>query len=71
MAKYDLKSNKILKYSGLATQLFVSMGLAAWFGSVLDRKLQLEKPILTALCSMFMLIAFMVWLNYDLKRMDK
>ncbi|MFZ1298211.1 MAG: AtpZ/AtpI family protein [Saprospiraceae bacterium] len=71
MAKYDLKSNKILKYSGLATQLFVSMGLAAWFGSFLDRKLQLEKPILTALCSMFMLIAFMVWLNYDLKRMDK
>ncbi|MBK6545295.1 MAG: AtpZ/AtpI family protein [Saprospiraceae bacterium] len=71
MAKFDLKSNKILKYSGLATQIFVSLGLAAFFGRWLDQKFELTKPLLTAILPILMLVLLMFWLNYDLKKLEK
>ena len=71
MPRYDLKDNRYLKYSGLVTQIFVSLAIAAWFGKWLDRKFELDKPLFTALCSILMLILNFVWLNYDLKNQDK
>jgi membrane protein DedA with SNARE-associated domain len=70
MPRYDLKNNRYLKYSGLALQIFVSIAVAAYFGKWLDRKFDLEKPIMTALCSILMLIMMLIWINYDLKRKD-
>lgn len=71
MTKFDLKNNKILKYSGLATQIFVSLGLAAFLGRWLDQKFELTKPVLTAILPIIMLVLFMIWLNFDLKKFDK
>ena len=71
MAKLDLKNNKILKYSGLASQIFVTLGLAALLGKWLDQKMELSKPILTAVMPIIMLFLFIFWLNYDLKKTNK
>lgn len=71
MSRYDLKSNKVLRYSGLATQIFISIGLAAWLGKWIDQKMELSKPFWTAGLSMLMLLLQLVWLNYDLKKFDK
>ncbi|MBK9106860.1 MAG: AtpZ/AtpI family protein [Saprospiraceae bacterium] len=71
MSRYDLKSNKVLRYSGLATQIFISIGLAAWLGKWIDQKMELSKPLWTAGLSMLMLLLQLVWLNYDLKKLDK
>lgn len=71
MPRNDFKSNKILKYSGLAIQIFVSIAVAAYFGKWLDRKFEMNKPILTGLCSIAMLILVLIWLNYDLKRKEE
>ncbi len=70
MPRYDLKNNKFLKYSGLATQMFISLAIAAYFGKYLDRKFEMTKPILTALSSMLMLLMNFIWLYYDLKKQD-
>jgi hypothetical protein len=45
--------------------------LAAWLGKWLDHKMELTKPLWTAGLSMLMLIMQIVWLNYDLKKLDK
>jgi membrane protein DedA with SNARE-associated domain len=70
MPRYDLKNNKYIKYTGLATQLFVSLAIAAYFGKYLDRKLDLTKPLFTAIIPMILLILNFIWIYYDLKRQD-
>jgi hypothetical protein len=35
----------LLKYAGLATQLFVALGLAVYFGIKVDKWLSLKTPI--------------------------
>jgi len=54
---------KYLKYSSLVFEMGIIIGAGAYFGSWLDKKFNLEKPVLTAvlavigvLCSMFLLI---------------
>jgi membrane-bound metal-dependent hydrolase YbcI (DUF457 family) len=71
MPRNNSKSNNFLKYSGLATQIFISIAVAAYFGKWLDRKFEMTKPIFTASCSILMLVLLLVWLNYDLKRKDQ
>ncbi len=71
MSRFDFKSNKVLRYSGLATQIFISLGLAAWLGKWLDQKMELTKPLWTAGLSLLMLFMNLVWLYYDLKNLDK
>ncbi len=71
MSRFDLKSNKVLRYSGLATQIFISLGLAAWFGKWLDQKMELSKPLWTAGLTLLMLFMNLVWLYYDVKNLDK
>jgi membrane protein DedA with SNARE-associated domain len=71
MPRYDFKSNKFLKYSGLAVQIFATLAIAAWFGKWLDRKLEMDKPIFTAVTSIVMLVLLMIWINYDIKKQDE
>ena len=71
MSRYKLTDTKALRYSGLATQIFVSIGLAAWAGRWLDQKMELAKPLWTAGLSLAMLLMQLVWLYYDLKQQDK
>ncbi len=70
MPRYDLKNNKYLKYTGLATQIFISLAIAAYFGKFLDQKLDLSKPVFVAISPMIMLILNFIWIYYDLKRQD-
>lgn len=37
---------ELMRYAGLATQLFVSLGLAVWIGHKADAWLQLPLPLL-------------------------
>lgn len=50
------KRNDLLKYMGMATQLFVLLFLMLWLGKKIDQYLELEKPI-------FMLILIMLGLG--------
>jgi F0F1-type ATP synthase assembly protein I len=58
------KRNDLLKYMGMATQLFVLLFLLLWLGKKLDAYLELEKPI-------FMLIFIMVGLGAYLYKVYK
>lgn len=71
MSKFDLKGNKVLRYSGLATQIFISLCLAAWLGRYLDQKMELEKPLWTAFFCILMLVMNFIWLYFDLKKLDQ
>ena len=50
------KRNDLLKYMGMATQLFVLLFLLLWLGKKLDSYLNLEKPV-------FMLIFIVLGLS--------
>ena len=50
------KRNDLLKYMGMATQLFVLLFLMLWLGKKIDQYLGLEKPI-------FMLILILLGLG--------
>ena len=71
MPRNDLKNNNFLKYSGLVTEIFTCLAVAAYFGRLLDRKFEMSKPILTASCPIIVLILLMIWLNYDLKKQEE
>ena len=44
--------NSYLKYSGLAVQMVVTIGVAAWLGYLLDKYLELKFPLFTVLLTM-------------------
>lgn len=71
MSKFDFKGNKVLRYSGLATQIFISLCLAAWAGRYLDQKMEMEKPLWTAFLSILMLVMNFIWLYFDVKKLDQ
>lgn len=51
--------NAVLKYSGIAFQLAIYLGIAVFIGQKLDEHFTTEKPYLTALCTIIALpIAF-------------
>lgn len=45
--KSNKKSNQLLRFSGMAVQMGVTIGAGAWGGSLLDAKYQTEKPLWT------------------------
>lgn len=51
----DNKRNDLLKYMGMATQLFVLLFVLLWLGKKLDAYLKLEQPV-------FMLIFILIGL---------
>ncbi len=51
----DNKRNDLLKYMGMATQLFVLLFVLLWLGKKLDAYLKLEQPV-------FMLVFILVGL---------
>lgn len=67
----DFKNNRYLKYTGLVMQIFISLAIAAYIGKWLDHKFGMTKPILTAICSIAMLVMLLFWLNYDLKKQEQ
>ncbi|GLR18618.1 AtpZ/AtpI family protein [Portibacter lacus] len=58
------KRNDLLKYMGMATQLFVLLFLLLWLGKKLDAYLALEKPV-------FMLIFIIIGLAAYLYKVYK
>jgi len=58
------KRNDLLKYMGMATQLFVLLFLLLWLGKKLDTYLALEKPV-------FMLIFILLGLGAYLYKVYK
>ncbi len=59
------KINTLLKYSGLGFQLVAVVLLGIWIGSKLDLYFEFEKPILTALLTLFFIVGFIVKLIKD------
>lgn len=58
------KRNDLLKYMGMATQLFVLLFLLLWLGKKLDAYLAFEKPV-------FMLIFILLGLGAYLYKVYK
>jgi F0F1-type ATP synthase assembly protein I len=61
------KRNDLLKYMGMATQLFVLLFLMLWLGKKLDTYLQLEKPVFMLLFIMIGLGAYLYKVYHDIK----
>lgn len=70
MAKTS-QSNQYLKYSGMAIQLFVLLGLAAWIGQTLDAKLKTADPYFTIFFILLFSAVFFYKLVKDLGRRDE
>lgn len=49
--------NPFLRYSSLAFELLAALGIGAWLGHIIDRKMQNSKPLATALFALLFLIA--------------
>ncbi len=56
--------NAVLKYSGLAVQLFVTLAMAAYIGRKLDANMGNEKDYVTIL---FVLVVFLVFMYKIIK----
>ena len=63
--------NQYLKYSGMALQLFVLVGVAAWIGQYLDKRLQTSRPYLTIILILLFTGVFFYRLVKDLNRKDE
>ena len=73
-AKPDRKppsSNSYLKYSGMAVQLLVLLGIAAWLGQKMDKWLSTPNPYFTILLILLFTGGFFYRLVIDLNRKDE
>ena len=65
----DNKKNKdLLRYAGLTTQIFVSLGVAVFLGLKLDRWLKLSFPVFAWLLPLLVLIGLIIRLIKDTSR---
>lgn len=65
---FNRKNNILIKYSGMATQLLVGLGLTTWIGNWIDKKYEFKKPIFTWIFPLIFLIGFLVKLIKDLNK---
>jgi F0F1-type ATP synthase assembly protein I len=63
--------NLYLKYSGMALQLFVLLGVGAWLGQWLDKKLATPQPYFTIILILLFMGGFFYRLVKDLSRKDE
>jgi len=73
MGKYDRNSkssNQYLKYSGMAIQLFVLIGVGAWLGQKIDQKLSTPEPYFTIILILVFTGGFFYRLVKELSRKD-
>ncbi|MEM9983349.1 MAG: AtpZ/AtpI family protein [Bacteroidota bacterium] len=66
MPKKEISS--YAKYSGLAIQMILFIGLAVWGGMKLDAYLTLSFPIFTVVLSLFSVIGILFWVIRSLQR---
>jgi F0F1-type ATP synthase assembly protein I len=64
-------SNQYLKYGGMALQLFLLLGIGAWLGQLIDRKLGTPKPYFTIILILLFTAGFFYRLVKDLTRKDE
>lgn len=57
-----------LKYSGMAFQFAVMIGLAAWGGQKLDAYFGTPKPFITIFLILFFTVGYFTKMYYDLTR---
>ena len=58
-------SQSLLQYAGLATQLFILLGIAIWGGIKLDKWLQFSTPILTWVLPLIAIVVLMIKIIKD------
>jgi F0F1-type ATP synthase assembly protein I len=63
--------NPFLKYSNLAIQMAVTIGLGAWGGKKLDEHFQNEKPICTIILSLLGIFTALYLVLKDFIKPDK
>ncbi|HEX6335118.1 MAG TPA: AtpZ/AtpI family protein [Flavisolibacter sp.] len=51
------KSNELLRYAGLGTQIFVGLGLAVFAGMKIDERLHVSMPVLAWVLPLIVIIA--------------
>lgn len=60
--------NNYIKYSGIAVQMILIIGLGAWMGIKLDEHFGLKTPVFTISLLLFSVIASMVYVIRSLMR---
>ncbi|MDQ3143075.1 MAG: AtpZ/AtpI family protein [Bacteroidota bacterium] len=68
MAPPRRRPNQVLKYSGLAFQIFGTLAVAAFLGQWLDKKFKTDLPLFTMGTVIFFFTGIMVWLYKDLQQ---
>ena len=65
------QSNRYLKYSGMAIQLFALVAIGAWLGQKTDAYVHASKPYFTILFILLFTTGFFYKLVKDLGRKDE
>ena len=60
-----MRNQELLKYAGLASQLFATLGVAFFIGFKLDKKLHLRFPIFTITLPLAALISLLYKVYLD------
>ena len=68
MNKKNSNSGIYLKYAGMGFQILATIGIFAWLGTILDRKLALKDPWMTILLVCVSFIGLLFWINADLSK---
>ncbi|HEY4149538.1 MAG TPA: hypothetical protein VGM41_11440 [Chitinophagaceae bacterium] len=73
MSSPSNNNKDIWRYAGLASQIFVSLGLAVWAGVLLDKRVKLSFPLFSCALPLLVIVGLIVNLikQAGRKRNDK
>jgi len=64
-------NSSLMRYMGLATQFFVSIGVGLWLGSKLDQYLSFDTPLLIWVLPLLIVVSSLIKIIFDTNKKKK
>jgi len=64
-------SQSLLRYMGLATQFFISIGVGLWLGSLIDDYFSFKKPLFIWVLPLLIVVSSLIKIIIDTNKKDK
>lgn len=64
-------NNSLMRYMGLATQFFVSIGIGLWLGSKLDQYFSFASPVLIWVLPLLIVVSSLIKIIIDTNKKKK
>lgn len=64
-------NSSLMRYMGLATQFFVSIGVGLWLGSKLDEYLSFDTPVLIWILPLLIVVSSLIKIILDTNKKKK